>query len=595
MLTSARRRARSRLLRCRAVIYRFADCELDDQLFELRRGGARVAIQPKVLCVLLFLVRERTRAVDRRELLRAVWSVVKVADDSVTRAILEARRAIGDDAHEMIVTLRGVGFRFAAPVMEVSAGGASLDTRAFIGREGSLSTLRAHMKRAFSGAAGAAAIAGDAGIGKTRLAEEVAAIARSAGALVLVVRMHETPASPPFWPWTQLVSELAERRGDDVAELAGRASALLTASRGEDFPTFHAVVRLFQRLAASGPVMILLDDAHWADEGSLLLLRFLVREARDARIFVVWTYRDGGLADGRARALGAALRESGGAPVPLEGLTRDQTARLVFELKGRQPSPELASAIHERTAGSPLFVRQVLETEWASRALAEQARSVATSIDLQNAVRASLERHLDGISSECRDLLVSAAVLGKDFDFASLSASTRLGSQMVLDRLEEAVRARLVNRRKDGRYAFVLPLVGEALYKQLGAAERAERHRAAGEGLETLHRDVLDLHAARIAHHFCRAAPVGVARQAFAYSVRAARHAEVQGDARAAVKLWEQALRVLELVPESAAERLDALLSLARCRSLAGDAEGARQASADASALEGALRARTSS
>ena len=550
-------------------------------------------MQPKVLRLLLFLVRERARAVDRRELLGAVWPGVKVSDDSIARAILEARRAIGDDEHEMIETVRGRGFRFTAEVVEVPRVVPSVSAAAhgFVGRDACLATLRACLERALEGRAGSAAIVGDAGLGKTRLAEELAALARGRGAHVLLARVHHTPPSPPLWPWSQLVSALARGPGGGAAvEPAAKALALLATAQGADFPTFEAVTMAFGAAAAECPLVIVVDDVHWADEGSLLLLGYFAREVRDARVLLVWTYRDTAIGDdARGRALGAALRESGTVPVPLGGLTCDESARLVFELKGQEPTPQFAAALHERTGGSPFFIRQVLETEWAARALADAARTFASSIDLQNGVRASVDRHLDGVSPECREVLVSAALLGKDFDFASLAAVTGLESKALLDHLDEAARGRLVMKRKDGRYRFVLPVVGDVLYQQLPGSERAARHRAVAEALEALHASALDVYAERIAHHFFRAAPAGTARQAFAYSVRAARHAEVRGDARGAVKQWEQAAWSLDLVPVSDPARLDVQLALASARVRSADDDGAREAFLDAAMLARAL------
>lgn len=572
------------------LVYRFGDCELDEELFELRRGGQRVAVQPKVLKLLILLVRERARALDRAELLRAIWFDANVANHSIARAIVQARRAIGDDEHTMLVTVRGCGFHFAAPVSEQPRAAAVVTRSAgFVGRDAPLAALRVCLDEAFAGHARFVAITGDAGIGKTRLADEIAAVASAMKAHVLVARVHESPPTPPMRPWIQLMHALVDRVSEPGAAFARQALALLE-ENGDAFAMFDAVGRVFQRAAAAGPIVVVADDLHWADEGSLRLLGFVAREVREARLLVVWTYRDAAIAgDARARALGAALRESGSVPIQLGGLSLEETSRLVFELKGQEPSPKLAAALFERTGGSPLFTRQVLETEWAARALADEARSLATSIDLQNGMRAAVARHLEGVSPECHQVLVHAAVLGREFELAPLVELVGLDSERLLDCLDEATRAHLVTKRSSGPYAFVLPLVGEVLYKQIAAGERAVLHREAARVFETLHRDALDIHAARIAHHFFRGAPAGVAREAFAYSVRAANHAEACGDPRAAVKLWKQALRSLELLPASNPARFESLLALANARSLAGDDKGAREALLEAAMLARAL------
>jgi predicted ATPase len=570
--------------------FRFGDCELDEELFELRVRGAKIAVQPKVLSLLFFLVRERTRAVTRRELLEAVWSDVVVGDASLSRAIVEARRAIGDDKQEMIVTVRGHGFRFAAQVGEVAAEPRAEPAIApsFVGRDAHVAALTARLEHAFGGRESIVWVTGDAGIGKTRLAEEFATIARGRGARVYVTRCHEKPPLPPYWPWAHLLRAMAADRPEAEAEALRAAQERLTPNA--DIAVFEQVTHAITSAAAPQPIVLFFDDVHWADEPSLSLLRFFSREARDARVLVVCAYRDTALGDTElARTLGSLLREYGSVSIPLRGLSREDTARLVAALKGQLPPTKFTDALFERTGGCPLFVHQVLETEWAQRALADNARSIASSIDLQNGLMESIGRHLDGVTERCRDVLVNAAVLGKDFDFAPLASATGLARDALLDTLDDAARARLVHKSKEGRYRFVHPLIADVLYKQLSASERATRHRAAGEALVAFHRDALDVHAAHIAHHFFKAAPAGTAREAYDYSVRAAEHASLRGDARAAVSQWQQAGRALDFIPSSDALRLDVQMHLARARGQAGDADGAREAFLDAAMLARAL------
>jgi predicted ATPase len=218
-----------------------------------------------------------------------------------------------------------------------------------------------------------------------------------------------------------------------------------------------------------------------------------------------------------------------------------------------------------------------------------QGSSIETSIDLQNGVLASIERHLDGVSERCRAVLVWAAVIGSGFEFALLAAVTGVERQELLDLLEEANRAHLAAPHRDGGYRFVVPLVGTMLLKTLSASERAARHEKVASALEVIHASALDMHTARIARHFFRAAPAGNAEKAFGYSVKAARHAEQRGDARGAVKQWAQAARSLDLIPRSDAARLEVQLCLARAHARAEDKSGARDAFFDAAMLARAL------
>jgi DNA-binding winged helix-turn-helix (wHTH) protein len=391
------------------VAVRFGDCELSEERFELRRSGRPVAVEPKVLQLLLFLVRHRARAVTRAELLQAIWPGVKVGDASLTRAVVEARRAIADDAQEAIVTVRGHGFRFAAPVVDVAAAAAAAvegtpGAGAFFGREAPMAALGAQLESVAGGGSAFAWITGVAGIGKTRLAEEIASRARARGVDVHVARGHEAIAQPAYRPWITILEAIGARPDPEGA--TAREAAARLAAGGADIGAFDVVMRALAALGRARARLLLFDDVHWADEGTLELLRFVTREARDAGLFVVCTLRETPHAeDARSRALGRLLCEYGGVQLPLRGLSREATAQLVHALLDRDPSDSFVSAVQERTGGCPLFVRQILDTDWARRALDDQARTQATSIDLRRGLVDSVSRHLEGVSAECRDAL----------------------------------------------------------------------------------------------------------------------------------------------------------------------------------------------
>jgi len=573
------------------VHFRFGDCELREDTMDLLRGGAKVAVQPKVFQLLLVLLRLRTRALTRTELFDLVWADVKVGQDSLTRAIVQARRAIGDDRQEMIATVRGHGFRFVAPVIEVPTGEACAPPSAeLIGRESSLAALGAQLSRSRNGQGSIAWISGVPGIGKTRLAEEFARRARGEGASVHFIRCHETAAQPRFWPWSCLLAELAQDAVPPVARDLRDAVALLERPDA-GFRAFDAVTRAIVARLGRGPapLVVIIDDVQWADEGSLELLRFFVRETRASRLLVVCAYRDTALHDATcSQALSTLLHEYGSVSVPLRGLSADDTARLAQALKGQEPSAAFAAALHQRTGGCPLFIRELLETEWAARALDDEARAAATSLDLQRGLLEGIARHLDGLSAACRDVLAWAAVIGREFEFAPLAAVSGLKGKDLLDQLDRAVLARVVHKT-GGRYAFVHPLIADVLYKSLMASERASRHGVVGKALEQIHAGTVDVHAEAIARHFFKAAPTGLARSAFEYSVRAARNAGSRGNAMSAVRLWQQALEALDLLADANVDRLDVQLELARALATAGLEDRALDSFFDAAMLARAL------
>jgi predicted ATPase len=237
-----------------------------------------------------------------------------------------------------------------------------------------------------------------------------------------------------------------------------------------------------------------------------------------------------------------------------------------------------------------MFIRQILETDWAKSAIENQLQSMATSmLDLKRSLIESGSRHLDGLSPASRDVLAWAAVLGKSFPFALLARVVALDSGPLLDLLEEARRASLIRRLEDGEHRFVHPLVADILYQGLSASERAARHRVVAVALEAHYGAARDLHAAQIARHFVRAAHAGTAREAFEYSSRAAREATRNGEGRSAAKHWSRAIQALDLLPANEAARLDVLLQLARVHLQSKDVDRARSALLDAALLAQAL------
>lgn len=583
------------------VIYSFPPHELDEDLFELRRAGERVPAQPKVLALLFFLVRERARTVTKAEVLEAVWPGVFVGEASLSRAVSEARKAIGDDAQDMIVTVRARGLHFAASVITREPAprserrpGTSVPPPPMpapgpvIGRDACLSALRARLDEAERGRGALVWLTGEGGIGKTFALEAFAGEA-SPRARVSWARSHRDDAVPAYWSWTQLARGL----GEAGAAVLDAVAALRASSATEDqrFAGFDAVTRAVLAAAEARPLVLCFDDIEHADEGSVALLRFFAREARGARVLVLASLRDvAGIAP-EAASLRSLFRDRGEHLVALRAFSRADVERLAAAQSDAPAPSALIDAILDKSGGNPLFATRLFATDWAARALADAHVEVVSSLDLQAGLLESITDHLTRLSPSCVDALASAAVLGKTFSFAALTATSGVSNEVLLDALAEATTAKLITKARGGGYQFAHALVRDVLSRRVPAAERAARHKAAGHALLAAYGDAADAHAAELAHHFLRAAPAGEADLAVEYSIKAADAAARSGEARRAASHYEGALEALAYSPAKATERLDVQLAFAAALAKTAIDERAPSAYLDAATLARAFAA----
>jgi DNA-binding winged helix-turn-helix (wHTH) protein/tetratricopeptide (TPR) repeat protein len=561
------------------VTYRFGEFELSERLFELRRGGAVVPVQPKVLDLLIRLVRHRDRVVSKDELLAALWPGVVVTDASLSKAVSAARRALGGGADDQrhVLTVRGRGFRFVAAVEEYDAR-APEPVDDYVGRTSVLDALQATVAAVRDGAGRLVLLSGAAGMGKSRTAREAAAHARRARIRVVSGWCQEGGGSPALWPWLvplrELLGEgggaaLADDLGEGVVDLAELVPALRLHTRAAPrgarvdpeqarFRLIETAAQVFRRATGREGLLVLLDDLHWADRGSLALLAFLARNVPTTRMILLAAYREEEL--GASHPLRELARQPGALALRLTGLEPDEVARLVALETGERVSAEVTSTIHERTAGNPFFVKELARTLHASGRL-HGVPSLAT-LPLPAGVRDVLRLRLDRLSPGCRDLLVPAALLGPDLDVAVLSRIGGLAPSQVLDHLDEA-RAAGVVIEHDGRLRFAHALFRDALLDGLAGAERARLHRRIGEGLEAHHGLDLESHVAELAYHFCAGAPSGGADRALDYARRAGEQAARLLSYDAAAAHYARALEVQALLP-AGEERVHGELLLAR-------------------------------
>jgi DNA-binding SARP family transcriptional activator len=416
-------------------------------------------------------------------------------------------------------------------------------TRAtMVGYEWELSALEDLLEDALLGRGGIALVAGEPGIGKTRLVDELSVVAQARGARVLTGRCRSGTGAPVYWPWVQVLRALvADRDGDAVrAELGPHAAQLAQlvpdladmapppptgAPEDVRFALFDAFGSALRRAAASTPLVVVLDDLHAADASSLELLQFMSQVAVGAPVLIVASYRDTEVERGTplTEALSELARTSDCLQLLLTGLTEEGTAHLVEVSAGVEPMPRLAEAIHEVSGGNPLFVSELvrlLRTEGRLRELRDDDRLV-----LPRGVDQVIERRIAQLPAKTRTTLCTAAVVGREFDSDLVARAEGRPASDALDVIEAAVSARVVEHASGKRYRFTHDLIRQVLYTAIGAGERVRLHGAVAMAMEEMHALRPEPVASALAHHFSEALPEGDAQKAVRYLTLAAERA----------------------------------------------------------------------
>ena len=458
---------------------------------------------------------------------------------------------------------------------------ARLESRPFVGQAAALrriSTLWDHRSR---GRGGGVALAGEPGIGKTRLTARLAARAHADGAVVLHGRADEENVTP-YQPFAEALRQYAAHRPRlleetqlpalTAAELASLVPELGTspsaAMRRQERPherarheLFDAVVRLLLHAAETQRLLLILDDLHWADFPTLSLLRQLVRRGAGSPLLVIVTYSDldADVAGQLTQVLSELRRETGMETIRLEGLRRAEVASLAAAHLGRRSIDRAwAQQLFEDTGGNPFFIEELLHTP---------AAAPAERVAVPEGVKDVIGRRLDRLPPATLEILTLAAVLGNDFRLAALQAvALEQRQDEIIAALEAAVAARVIHEDPDevDRFSFTHALVRETLYERPIASRRLRLHRRVAVSLEAA---ALPIHPAELAHHYFQAREVGGARKAIVYSLRAAEASQATHAYEDAEAHYERALIALEIVNrDDAAARCDVLLALGATR-----------------------------
>ena len=467
----------------------------------------------------------------------------------------------------------------------------------FVGREPEQARLRAGLQSAVEGRGQLILLSGEPGIGKTRLAEWLAAEAGEVDADVLWGRCYEGEGAPAFWPWSQILRSalplndtdaLQTEAGADAAHLAQILPEIEGALPDLDplppmnpeqarFRLFDAVTRLLKQQAGERPLAVILEDLHWADAPTLLLLQFLAQELRGSRLLVLGTYRN--VEVQRQHPLSATLaslvREPVTERITLHRFTPEEVAILIEQVLGTTPAAEMAEAVWRETEGNPFFVTEVVllfdSGEWSA-----SSGDRLLEIRIPESIRDVVGQRLDRLSPECNELLSVAAVAGREFDLSTLETVTGNSAVDLLPLLDEASQSQIIESGEAfGQYRFSHRLIQETLYDELPTSRRFQLHSQIGASLEERHAADLRDHYGILAHHYSQA-PLGPnIDKAIDYATMAAERALRQVAWEEAVSSYELALQVLGLKPNATPEQqYDLLLSLGTAQGAAGSGRG---------------------
>jgi DNA-binding CsgD family transcriptional regulator len=320
------------------------------------------------------------------------------------------------------------------------------------------------------------------------------------------------------------------------------------------FRLFDSVARFLNRASHNQALMLVLDDFHWADQPSLLLLEFLARNLESSPILMLCPYRD--IEISREHPLSETLTRLSRSPAfhrqTLTGLALEDVDGFIRSATGFSPSPELAQAVHVHTEGNPFFMGEVL------RLLNEKGQTQLTTtfdpaqgLTLPDTVRDVVTQRLDRLSEECLRMLTTASVIGRQFDFRPLAMLTEEATEEgMLTQIEEALEARVVSEVPDrvDRYEFSHALIQQTLEERLSTSRRVRLHARIGEALETIYGERPGDGVVELAYHFAKAEPVLGPAKLIKYSLLAGQRAQESYAHKRAVEHFSNALQAMGVI-----------------------------------------------
>ncbi len=388
-----------------------------------------------------------------------------------------------------------------------------------VGRAHELGEARLLWERALAGDGQSLLISGEPGIGKSRLAREIITLAEVSGGSALVGECYpeggapyapfaqifrqalaaHTPTMPP--PAAFILADLISITPDLQVIYSDIAPNPRLDPQAEQQRLFENILAFFATLSGQKPSLILLEDVHWADQASLALLRHLARRLRSRRVLIIATYREVELDESRPlrETLFTLNRERLASRIKLTRLDRTATGEMLTALLGEAPTEAFLAGIYHETEGNPFFIEEVC------KALVESGKlhfanghwnlPRADELQLPQSVRVTIQERLAKLPSEQQELLRQAAIIGREFDFETLATASGLDEDRLIDALEGAEHAQLIEEissAKGGAFRFVHALIPLTLVEGLSGLRRRKLHKQAAEVIEKLRPDDLE-------------------------------------------------------------------------------------------------------
>lgn len=450
-----------------------------------------------------------------------------------------------------------------------------------IGREAEAETLKKVVEAAQQGRGQFVLVHGEVGVGKTRLVQEVI---ESAGDVYLLTgHAYEADGTPPYQPliesirgayaafesldppvphvWLREVSRLVPELGVQVAEPPGVGMPIYAEEARSRL--FEGIARIIGRLADERPVILALDDLHWADEATLEMLGYVARAVAYQRVLIVATYRVEE-AGPTLRRLIRDLRRAGlVTEIGLRRLSLDEVTTMIRRMAGMdEGAARFSQRIYERTAGNPFFVIEVLKSLFEQGLLRQEPGGWATTwedfasdyrtLPIPLSVREVVEARLERLDENMRMILETAAVIRQPFEFTTVQVASGLSEIEALDAFDALLRAGLIHEvasdAEGSLYDFSHPMIREVAYQNLSGARRQHLHCRVGQALEAAYVPASDGVVDRLAYHFGQG---GAREKALKYAIAAGHRARSVYAAEAAIEHYQ---RALSFRPDAAAE-----------------------------------------